>query len=160
MKYKIEQYAKQLGAFETVTPINAAWYLENFLDKEVAPIFGGFPYFPDEEGYLTFQVPHWGGNNQVPFLGVCDDYGDIVQGIFLDPTRYKGRVIHGASDMRSFSQLVADFEEGMYQLVFPLVTDERVLLTIPQPPEGSLDFNQFYHRGRRSTPTELPSWRT
>jgi hypothetical protein len=113
VKYKTEQYAKQLGKFETITPINAAWYLENFLDKQVAPVFGGFPYFPDEEGFLTFHVPHWGGDNLVPFLGVRDDYGDIVHGIFLDPSQWKGYVIHGASDMLSFTQLAADFEEGM-----------------------------------------------
>ncbi|KJZ70338.1 hypothetical protein HIM_10267 [Hirsutella minnesotensis 3608] len=112
MKYKIEQYARQPGKFETVTPINAAWYLENFLSKEAAPIFGGFPYFPDEEGYLTFRVPHWGGDNQVPFLSVRDDFGDIVHGIFLNPERYNGHVVHGASCMLSFDQLVADFEEA------------------------------------------------
>jgi hypothetical protein len=112
VKNKIEQYAKQVGKFGTVVPINAAWYLENFLIKEVAPVFGGFPFVPDDEGYLTFRVPHWGGDNQVPFLGVRNDFGDIVHGIFLDPARYTGRIVHGASDMRSFDQLVADFEYG------------------------------------------------
>jgi hypothetical protein len=113
VKYKIEQYAKKLQKFETITPINAAWYLENFLNQQVAPVFGGFPYLPDEEGYLTFHVPNWGGDNLVPFLGVEDDYGDIVQGVFLDPGKWKGRIIHGASDMCSFTQMVADFEKGM-----------------------------------------------
>lgn len=112
MKYRIEQYAKQPGKFQTVTPINAAWYLENFLAKEVAPVFGGFPHFPDEEGYLTFRVPNWGGDNKVPFLSITDDYGDIVQGIFLDPARWNGHVVHGASQILSFDQLVANFEEG------------------------------------------------
>ncbi|KAF3481937.1 uncharacterized protein GIQ15_04696 [Arthroderma uncinatum] len=74
MKNKIEQYAKQLGKFQTIIPINAAWYLENFLVKEVAPVFGGFPHFPDEEGYLTYRVPNWGGDNKVPFLSITDDY--------------------------------------------------------------------------------------
>lgn len=112
VKYKIEQYAKQTGKFETVIPINPAWYLENFLSEEVAPVFGGFPYFPDDEGYLTFRVPHWGGDNRVPFLGVHDDFGDIVHGIFLDPARYNEHVVHGASQMRTFDQLAADFEDG------------------------------------------------
>ncbi|KJZ74001.1 hypothetical protein HIM_06669 [Hirsutella minnesotensis 3608] len=110
MKYKIEQHAKKFGKFETVTPINPAWFLENFLVKEVAPIFGGFPYFPDDEGYLTFRVPHWGGDERVPFVSVREDFGDIVHGIFLDPVRYKGRVIHGASFMEDFGSLVGDFE--------------------------------------------------
>ncbi|KAM4055763.1 nmrA-like family protein [Hirsutella rhossiliensis] len=112
MKFKIEQYASQPGKFETVTPINAGWYLENFLAKEAAPIFGGFPYVPDEDGYLTFRVPHWGGDNQVPFLSVREDYGDIVHGIFLDPARYNGHVVHGASHLLPFEQLVADFEDA------------------------------------------------
>ncbi|PFH58066.1 hypothetical protein XA68_14219 [Ophiocordyceps unilateralis] len=109
-KYQIETYARRRGHFKTLTPINAAWYLENFLDKQAAPIFGGFPYFPDDDGYLTFRVPNWGGSNEVPFVSIGDDYGDIVHGIFLDPERYDGRVIHGASFMIPFDQLVAAFE--------------------------------------------------
>lgn len=112
VKYRIEQYAKQPRKFQTVTSINAAWYLENFLVKEVAPVFGGFPHFPDDEGYLTFRVPNWGGDNKVPFLSITDDYGDIVQGIFLDPARWDGHVVHGASEILGFDQLVANFEEG------------------------------------------------
>ncbi|KAK5990628.1 NmrA-like family domain-containing oxidoreductase lnaB [Cladobotryum mycophilum] len=114
MKYKIEQYARGLGTFETLTPINAAWYLDNFLAEEIAPVFGGFPYLPDEEGYLTFRVPLWAGpgeDNRVPFVGIRDDFGDIVHGIFLDPARYNGRVIHGVSQLRGFDELVADFEQ-------------------------------------------------
>ena len=124
VKYKIEQYAKQLGKFETVIPINPAWYLENFLSEEVAPVFGGFPHFPDEEGYLTFRVPHWGGDNRVLFLGVHDDFGDIVQGIFLDPARYNEHVVHGASHMRTFDQLTADFEDGR---CYPVPASSEVL---------------------------------
>ena len=70
MKHKIELYARQLGAFDTVVPIGAGWFLENFLSKEVAPVFGGFPHFPDEEGYLTFRVPYWGGEEHVPWLSI------------------------------------------------------------------------------------------
>jgi len=113
VKYKIEQHARRLGTFQTVTAVNAAWYLENFLTKEVAPAFGGFPHFPDDEGYLTFRVPNWGGDNKVPFLSVRDDFGDIVHGIFLDPARWDGHVVHGVSDIRSFDHLVDDFQQGM-----------------------------------------------
>lgn len=87
MKHKIEVYAKQLGSFRAVIPIAAGWFLENFLSREVAPIFGGFPYYADDEGYLTFRAPNWGGMEQVPWLSIIDDFGDIVQGIFLDPER-------------------------------------------------------------------------
>jgi hypothetical protein len=113
VKYQTEQYARSSGAFSTVTAINAAWYLENFLDKAVAPVFGGFPHFPDADGILTFRVPHWGSDDgRVPFLGVRDDYGDIVHGIFLDPGRWDGAVVHGGSDLITFEQLTTVFEEG------------------------------------------------
>ncbi|KAF7587661.1 hypothetical protein BBP40_006891 [Aspergillus hancockii] len=108
MKYKIEQYAKTL-AFESVIPIGAGWFLENFLNKEVAPVFGGFPHFPDDEGYLTFRVPYWGGAEHVPWLSISDDFGDLVHGVFLDPGRWNGRLVHGVSDIRSFEQIMADF---------------------------------------------------
>lgn len=109
MKNKIEQYARSLGSFETFTPIGAGWFLENFLGKEVAPVFGGFPYFTDDVGYLTFKVPYWGGDEHVPWLSISDDFGDIVHGIFLDPSRWSGHFVHGVSDIRSFEQVVADF---------------------------------------------------
>lgn len=112
MKYKIEQYASQLAAFATVNPLGAAWFFENFLDSMAAPIFGGFPHFPDDDGYLTFRVPYWGGEERVPFVSISDDFGDIVQGIFLDPARYKGHFVHGVSDICSFDQIVSDFEKG------------------------------------------------
>ncbi|KAI9373562.1 hypothetical protein BJX61DRAFT_552160 [Aspergillus egyptiacus] len=110
MKYRVEQYARQRGKFRSIVIVNPAWYLENFLVREVAPVFGGFPYFPDSEGFLTFRVPHWGGDNQVPFLSITEDYGDLVHAIFLDPARWNGRVIHGASEIIGFDELTATFE--------------------------------------------------
>jgi hypothetical protein len=113
VKYKIEQYARGGSQFQTASFICAAWFLENFLVKEIAPIFGGFPYVADSEGYLTFRVPYWGGKENVPWISISDDYGDIVQGIFLDPSRWNGHVVHGCSDIRSFDKVVSDFEKGM-----------------------------------------------
>ncbi|KAJ6119518.1 hypothetical protein N7523_003798 [Penicillium sp. IBT 18751x] len=112
MKYKIEKYAQNLGRFETVIPIGAAWFFENFLGKEVAPVFGGFPHFPDDQGIRTFRVPYWGGEERVPFLSVVEDWGDIVHGIFLDPSRWNGRFVHGISTICSFDQLVQDFQQA------------------------------------------------
>ncbi|KAL4969426.1 NmrA/HSCARG family protein [Aspergillus stella-maris] len=109
MKYKIEQYARSITAFETTSFICASWFLENFLVKEIAPIFGGFPYVPDAEGYLTFVAPKWGGPEAVPFISMTDDFGDIVQGMFLDPVSVHGEVIHGLSDVCSFDELVGVF---------------------------------------------------
>ncbi|KAJ5211260.1 hypothetical protein N7491_011080 [Penicillium cf. griseofulvum] len=111
MKSKIEKYAQQCGHFETVIPIGAGWFFENFLSKEAAPIFGGFPHFSDSEGIRTFRVPYWGGQERVPFLSISDDFGDIVQGIFLEPTRWNGHFVHGISALRSFNQLVEAFQQ-------------------------------------------------
>ncbi|KAL4860933.1 hypothetical protein BDV12DRAFT_208653 [Aspergillus spectabilis] len=111
MKYKIEQYARQISAFETVGFICAAWFFENFLVKELAPVFGGFPFIPDKDGYLTLVAPKWGPKEDVPFIAMSDDFGDIVQGMFLDPKAVAGQVVHGCSDICSFDQLVGMFEK-------------------------------------------------
>ena len=58
--------------------VSPGWYMENFLDKDVASLFGGLPYFPDEDGYLTLNWPHWGGNDQVPLAAIGADFGDEV----------------------------------------------------------------------------------
>lgn len=88
-----------------------AWFLENFSIKEIAPIFGGFPHLPDPEGYLTFVAPKWGGKEDVPFLSITEDLGDIVQGMFLDPLRWNGKVVHGCSDICSMDDVVSQFEK-------------------------------------------------
>ncbi|PGH17487.1 hypothetical protein AJ79_01087 [Helicocarpus griseus UAMH5409] len=111
MKYKLECYIRSTGKFPTAAFICPGWYLENFLSKEVAPIFGGFPHFPDAEGYLTFRVPKWGGKEDVPWLSMTDDFGDIVHGLFLEPEKWNGSVIHGVSDIRGFDKLVGAFQE-------------------------------------------------
>ncbi|KAJ5980898.1 hypothetical protein N7481_008196 [Penicillium waksmanii] len=111
MKCKIEQYIKDLGIFKSVIPLGAAWFLENFLSKEVAPVFGGFPYFPDASGHLVFRCPYWGGKEDVPWVSISDDFGDIVHGAFLDPETWNRHFIHVLSDIRSFPEAVADFQE-------------------------------------------------
>ncbi|KAL4785441.1 hypothetical protein BJX76DRAFT_366979 [Aspergillus varians] len=111
MKYKVEQYARSIGSFETVSFIGAAWFFENFLVKEIAPVFGGFPFVADNEGYLTFVAPKWGGNDDVPFISMSDDFGDIVQGMFLDPAQCNSQVVHGCSDICTFDDLVSIFEK-------------------------------------------------
>ncbi|KAL2359700.1 hypothetical protein RJZ56_007445 [Blastomyces dermatitidis] len=111
MKNKIEHYIRSTGKFSTASFICAGWYLENFLSKEVAPVFGGFPHFPDPEGYLTFKAPMWGGMEDVPWLSMTDDYGDIIHGLFLEPEKWDDHVIHGVSDIRSFDELVGAFQQ-------------------------------------------------
>jgi uncharacterized protein YbjT (DUF2867 family) len=76
-KNEIGNYAQNKGAFSTTTVVSAGWYLENFFNKEFAGLFGGFPFEADEEGFLTFRSPKWGGKEDVPFISIRDDFGRI-----------------------------------------------------------------------------------
>jgi hypothetical protein len=78
----------------------------------LAPIIGGFPHVPAEDGTLILRVPKWGGKEDVPFIAISDDYGDIVHGVFLDPLKWNGKLVQGVSDIRSFESLVKGFETG------------------------------------------------
>ncbi|KAF5662224.1 family 1 [Fusarium heterosporum] len=111
MKSAIVEYAKNKGAFETVNIVSPGWYLENHLVEEFAPVLGGFPFSADEEGYRTLHVPHWGGSNEIPFIDIGDDYGDLVHGIFLNPEKYNGQLVHGVSASETAEKLVVDFEK-------------------------------------------------
>ena len=119
-KWDIEQEARANKAFTTVTACNAGWYFENFRIPELAQAFGGFPFFEDKEGYMTWNMPHWGGPERVPWISVADDYGDMVHGVFLNPEKWNGRALQGVSDIASFEALVGEFERGMYALRYNL----------------------------------------
>ncbi|OJJ67586.1 hypothetical protein ASPBRDRAFT_47640 [Aspergillus brasiliensis CBS 101740] len=95
--------------FQTFTPIILAWFLENFLSGPYSEIFGGFPIKQDEEGYLTYRIPLWGGREDAPWISVTDDLGDIVHGIFLNPLRWNGRLVQANGDISSFSEIVSKF---------------------------------------------------
>ncbi|KAF2875197.1 hypothetical protein BDV95DRAFT_626692 [Massariosphaeria phaeospora] len=110
-KHAIGEYAKATGAFKAVVIPSAGWYFENFLVPDVAPIFGGFPFAPSEDGTLVLRAPRWGGNEDVGFIAIGDDYGDIVHGIFLEPEKYAGDLVQGVSDIRSLAGVVAAFEK-------------------------------------------------
>lgn len=60
-----------------------------------------------------FRVPKWGGKEDVPFISIGEDYGDIVHGILLEPEKWNGRLVQGVSDIESFDDVVAAFEHGM-----------------------------------------------
>ncbi|KAM0347765.1 hypothetical protein ACHAPU_004781 [Fusarium lateritium] len=111
MKSAVSEYAKNKGVFETVNIVSPGWYLENHLVEEFAPVLGGFPYSADGEGYLTLHIPHWGGNDEIPFIAIGDDYGDIVHGVFLNPEKYNGRLVHGVSASQTAERFVSDFEK-------------------------------------------------
>ncbi|KAF5019130.1 hypothetical protein F66182_8866 [Fusarium sp. NRRL 66182] len=110
-KHAIGEHAKSKGVFETVNIVSPGWYLENNFVEEIVGAFGGFPLHPDDEGYLTLRAPRWGGNEQIPFIAIENDYGDIVHGIFLDPKKYNGRLVQGISASKTADEFVSDFEK-------------------------------------------------
>ena len=111
-KHAIGEYAKATSAFKSVVIVSAGWYFENFLVADMAPVFGGFPLTPSEDGVLLFRSPKWGGKEDVPFIAIGDDYGDIVHGIFIDPERYNGSLVQGVSDIKSLEDTTSAFEKG------------------------------------------------
>ncbi|KAJ4986695.1 NmrA family protein [Stagonosporopsis vannaccii] len=111
-KHAIGVYAKSTGAFKNVVLASPGDYFENFTHQDLAPVFGGFPYIPSEDGTLVFRSPKWGGEEDVPFIAIADDYGDIVHGIFLDPERWNGNFVQAVSHIGSFEEAVQDFERA------------------------------------------------
>ncbi|KAF3037458.1 hypothetical protein E8E12_001371 [Didymella heteroderae] len=109
-KYAIGQYAKSTGAFKSVVLASPGDYFENFTHPDLAPVFGGFPFIPSEDGTLIFRSPKWGGKEDVPFISISDDYGDIVHGIFLDPEKWNGKLVQAVSDIRSWEDSIQAFE--------------------------------------------------
>ncbi|KAF2629474.1 NAD(P)-binding protein [Macroventuria anomochaeta] len=111
-KHAIGEYAKSTGAFKAIVLASPGDYFENFLSQELAPVFGGFPYIPSADGTLVFRSPKWGGKEDVPFIAIADDFGDIVHGTFLDPENWNGKLVQGVSDIKSFEQAVQSFERA------------------------------------------------
>ncbi|RAL02581.1 NmrA/HSCARG family protein [Aspergillus ibericus CBS 121593] len=98
LKSKVYTHATTLP-FRTTTPIIAGWFMENLLEREYADLFGGFPLIPDEEGYLTYKTPLWGGKEDFPWISITDDFGDLVHGVFLNPGRWNRRVVQGVGQV-------------------------------------------------------------
>ncbi|SPO06691.1 uncharacterized protein DNG_09384 [Cephalotrichum gorgonifer] len=109
-KYGVAEYAKTKG-FESVINLSPGMYMENFLVSELAPVFGGFPVAPDEEGILNYVHPRWGGNEEQPMIGIEADYGDLVHGILLNPAKYNNRLVQAISESRSAEDTAKDFQE-------------------------------------------------
>lgn len=87
-------------------------YMENLLVADLAPVFGGFPAVPGDDGVISYVQPRWGGTEEQPMIGVGADYGDLVHGVLLEPARYNGRLVQGVSESRSAEAAARDFEEG------------------------------------------------
>lgn len=86
--------------------------MENHLVEEFAPMLGGFPFGEDDEGFMTLRVPRWGGNDEIPFISIIDDYGDLVHGVFLAPEMFNGRLVQGISASATAEQLTSEFQKG------------------------------------------------
>ncbi|KAJ6083429.1 hypothetical protein N7467_007564 [Penicillium canescens] len=110
-KNQIEMYARSTGAFENLVPIIPGYFLENFLFKQGASIMGGFPWETDAEGYLTWKVPYWGGDERIPFLSVADDFGDIVHGILISPSEYHLQVVQAMSEITNYQKMTEAFAQ-------------------------------------------------
>ncbi|KAL1605114.1 hypothetical protein SLS60_004657 [Paraconiothyrium brasiliense] len=96
-KSAVWQYAKSTGKFKIVVAVSPGWYIENSLGQDLAPILGGFPFVLAEDGTLVFRAPKWGGKEDVPFISIKDDYGDIPWPV---------------SDIKSFDQMAQAFENA------------------------------------------------
>ncbi|KAJ5801838.1 NmrA-like family protein [Penicillium pulvis] len=108
-KNKVFRYGVSQHAFDAVIGAIPGWYMENFLSPEYSACFGGFPLQPDAEGYLTFSSPRLGGPGDVPWIAVEEDFGDIVHGLFLDPTSYHGQTVQCFSDTITFENMAETF---------------------------------------------------
>lgn len=79
----------------------------------MAPLFGGFPFIPDDEGYLTFRLPYLGGDGTMSWIDLESDYGDIVHATLLEPEKYNGQQIEAISCIARLEDLVTMFERGL-----------------------------------------------
>lgn len=87
-------------------------YMENLLISDLAPIFGGFPVTPGDDGVINYVHPRWGGTEEQPMISIVADYGDLVHGVLLDPAKYNGRFVQGISESRSAEAAAEDFAQG------------------------------------------------
>lgn len=87
-------------------------YMENLLVSDLAPIFGGFPVTPGDDGVISYVQPRWGGTGEQPMISIGADYGDLVHGVLLNPGKYNGRLVQGISESRTAEAAAEDFAQG------------------------------------------------
>ncbi|KAJ3492895.1 hypothetical protein NLG97_g5074 [Lecanicillium saksenae] len=107
-KAAIAEYARTKG-FKSAISVSAAWYMENHLSEEMAAHFGGFPFIPDADGYLTLQLPTLGGKGEMSWVDVGRDYGDIVHAVLLSPETYDKQQVEAISCVASLERFVDGF---------------------------------------------------
>lgn len=103
------------GAFKSVIPVYAGWYMENFANALFSKAFGGFPIQTDSEGFITLASPRWGSSTDmpVPWISVEEDFGDIVHGVLCAPEKYNEKVVAALSDTSTLPGVANALETGM-----------------------------------------------
>lgn len=87
--------------------------MECFLSDAFVDSFGGFPWYPTTEtGDLVFRTPPYGGKGDMPWLSVENDLGDIIHGIFLEPTKYDKILVQATSQQITMTDLAATYTKG------------------------------------------------
>lgn len=87
--------------------------MECFFDDSFVDAFGGFPWNPDPEtGEVDFRTPDYGGKGDMPWVSCEDDLGDIVHGIFLNPSKYDQVLVQATSQQISMSDVASSYTQG------------------------------------------------
>ncbi|KAJ5974919.1 hypothetical protein N7481_008626 [Penicillium waksmanii] len=120
VKARVYEWVYQNLIFDSFTPIMPGWFMENMQDPLMQTLLGGFPCNKDKDGYLTCRAPLWGGIEDVPWVSITDDFGDMVHGIFLDPIRWNHRPVQAVADPMSFGEMTR---------IFSLVTGQKARYT-------------------------------
>ncbi|KAJ5130688.1 uncharacterized protein N7515_006727 [Penicillium bovifimosum] len=109
------EYAQQRGYFTTFTPLLPASFMECWMDESFCKTWGGFPWF-GEDGHdkngVVLSAPPYGGDGRMPWVSLQDDFGDIVHGIFLNPTQYHHRPVQAISGMIRYEDLAKAFTKA------------------------------------------------
>ncbi|KAJ6022757.1 hypothetical protein N7499_008074 [Penicillium canescens] len=111
-KHRVELFAREFKEFDSVIGAFPGWYFENLITPIYAQSFGGFPLYPDAEGFLTFTSPLVGGEGKVQTVSIADDFGEMVHGMFLNPEKWKNQTIQCLSEAFTYEDMVKTFTEG------------------------------------------------
>lgn len=112
VKARVYEWVYRTLNFDSFTPIMPGWFMENMQDPLMQTLLGGFPCNKDKDGYFTCSAPLWGGIEDVPWVSITDDFGDMVHGIFLDPIRWNHRPVQAVADPMSFGEMTRLFSLG------------------------------------------------
>ncbi|RAH51238.1 NmrA/HSCARG family protein [Aspergillus brunneoviolaceus CBS 621.78] len=111
-KYHVEQYARA-KSFKTFTPVLCASFMECFFYEPFSDAFGGFPWTPNPKtGDIVFSTPPYGGRGDMPWVSVEDDVGDIIHGIFLNPSEYDRVLVQVTSQQITMPDIAASYAKA------------------------------------------------